>query len=215
MGARNSQSPPASGPQLRADARRNRDQILQAARETFAVRGIDAPLAAIARRAGVGVATLYRRFPTRETLVTEAFARQFGECTAALDTALADPDPWRGLRDLIGTVCALQAVDLGFTQAFLARHPHVFEADTLTDTERKMAELVRRCQRAGAVRPDVTADDVTLALVANAGVIARVPHPARASARLAAQLLRAFATVPDDPLPPAPTLELRPLLQRD
>ncbi|MFD4356088.1 TetR/AcrR family transcriptional regulator [Nocardia sp. NPDC058518] len=210
MGPEHSQS---RDPRLRADAQRNRDQILRAARETFAVRGIDAPLTTIARRAGVGAATLYRRFPTRETLVAETFAHQFGECTTALDDALADPDPWHGLRRLIGTVCALQAADRGFTQAFLARHPHAVDSEKLTDTERKMAELVHKCRRAGKVRPDLTPDDITLAFIANAGVITRLRHPERASARLAAQLLRAFATDPDHPLPSAPALELLPLLQ--
>ncbi|MEE2045582.1 helix-turn-helix domain-containing protein, partial [Nocardiopsis tropica] len=66
--------PPIAGRGLRSDARHNRRRIMEAAREAFAERGIDVPMVAIARRAGVGPATLYRRFPTRETLVAEVFA---------------------------------------------------------------------------------------------------------------------------------------------
>uniref|UniRef100_UPI0012925D24 TetR/AcrR family transcriptional regulator n=1 Tax=Streptomyces sp. E5N91 TaxID=1851996 RepID=UPI0012925D24 len=75
---------------LRADARRNRERVLEAAREVFSARGVDAPMSAVARRAGVGVATLYRRFPTRSSLVAAAFDDQLTVCAAAFDEALAD-----------------------------------------------------------------------------------------------------------------------------
>jgi AcrR family transcriptional regulator len=91
---------PASSSHLRTDARHNRDRILAAARVAFETRGIDVPMAAIARRAGVGVATLYRRFPTRDALVTEVFEEQFRACAGLVDDALADDDPWRGFAEL-------------------------------------------------------------------------------------------------------------------
>src|SRR4051794_1798126 len=81
-------------PGLRADARHNRGRILEAARALFATRGLDVPMAAVARHAGVGVATLYRRFPTRESLITTVFADQFAVCAGTIDDALAGPDPW-------------------------------------------------------------------------------------------------------------------------
>lgn len=81
---------------LRSDAQDNRDRILAVAREAFAAEGLDVPMRALARRAGVGPATLYRRFPTKEALVVEVFAEQMAACTAAVDAGLADPDPWRG-----------------------------------------------------------------------------------------------------------------------
>src|ERR1044072_205262 len=87
---------------LRADALRNRRRILEAARVVFAEHGIDAPMATVARRAGVGVATLYRRFPTRDALVRAAFGHQMDTCGRALTEALADPDPWRGVQRLGG-----------------------------------------------------------------------------------------------------------------
>jgi AcrR family transcriptional regulator len=108
---------------LRADARQNRDRIVEVARALFAERGLDVPMAAIARRAGVGVATLYRRFPTKESLVAEVFADQFAACVSVVDEALADPDPWRGFCTLVEKVCAMQAVDRGFSAAVVASLP--------------------------------------------------------------------------------------------
>jgi AcrR family transcriptional regulator len=81
---------------LRSDARDNRELILDAARRIFAAEGLDVPMREIARRAGVGPATLYRRFPTKEKLITEAFTGQIRTCHAIVDEGLADPDPWHG-----------------------------------------------------------------------------------------------------------------------
>src|SRR4051794_13301478 len=83
---------------LRVDAVRNRERIVEVARELFAERGLDVPMAAIARRSGVGVATLYRRFPTKEALLTEVFADEFIACLSIVDKVLEDPDPWHGFR---------------------------------------------------------------------------------------------------------------------
>ncbi|MDQ3787939.1 MAG: TetR/AcrR family transcriptional regulator, partial [Actinomycetota bacterium] len=107
----------AASSRLRADARLNRDRILDAARQAFAARGLDVPMAAIARRAGVGVATLYRRFPTREALITAVFGDQLTHCLSVVDDALADPDPWRGFCSAIERVCAMQVADRGFSAA--------------------------------------------------------------------------------------------------
>src|SRR5829696_2163921 len=81
---------------LRADAERNRERILAAAREVFAERGLDAPFDAIAQRAGVGQATLYRRFPRREDLIVACFAPNLAEYAAAVEEALRVPDAWTG-----------------------------------------------------------------------------------------------------------------------
>src|SRR3954452_7770297 len=87
---------PTSDRSLRADAERNRERILAAAREVFAERGLDAPFDAIAQRAGVGQATLYRRFPRREDLIAACFAPKLAEYAEVLDDALALPDAWAG-----------------------------------------------------------------------------------------------------------------------
>ncbi|MEU7869149.1 helix-turn-helix domain-containing protein [Dactylosporangium sp. NPDC049140] len=172
--------------QLRSDARQNRDRIVEVAGTLFAERGIDVPMAAVARHAGVGVATLYRRFPTREALVTEVFADQFAACEAVLDDALADPDPWHGFRTVVERVCAMQAADRGFAAAALAAFPGVF------DLEREkargvaaFAELAGRAQAAGRLRADFVPDDLLLILQANCGVTD--------SGRLVAYLLDGFA----------------------
>ncbi|MGW6648746.1 TetR family transcriptional regulator [Streptomyces sp. CB02130] len=216
MPAQTSHNPPPvtpdPGPEaLRADARENRERILRAAREAYALHGIDVPISTIARRAGVGVATLYRRFPTRTSLITEAFTEQLTECAGALDEALKDPDPWRGFCTVLRKVCAMQAADRGFTHAFLARFP----GDTAYAGERDRAEeglalLVRRAKEAGALRPDFDVSDVVLALLANNGVANGAgPEAAAASRRLVDYLLESFRAGPaTGPLPPPAGLEL-------
>jgi AcrR family transcriptional regulator len=206
--------PPAREPGpdgLRADARENRERILRAAREAYALHGIDVPISAIARRAGVGVATLYRRFPTRASLITEAFAEQLTECAGALDEALEDPDPWRGFCTVFRKVCAMQAADRGFTHAFLSRFPdetaYAGERDRAAEG---LALLVRRAQEAGALRPDFDASDVVLVLLANSGVVnAAGADATAASRRLVGYLLESFRAGPSaGPLPPPAGLEL-------
>nr|WP_237540318.1 TetR/AcrR family transcriptional regulator [Streptomyces sp. SID8358] len=197
----------AQGPvALRADARENRERILTAAREAYALHGIDVPMATIARRAGVGVATLYRRFPTRTALVTEAFAEQLAHCVAALDDGLADPDPWRGFCSVVEQVCLMQASERGFTQAFLTQFPdHAGYAEERARAEEGLARLVRRAQEAGRLRRDFTVDDLTLVILANCGAAGVGPD---ASRRLVAYLLQSFRAPATAPLPPPVRLEL-------
>src|SRR5208282_6580177 len=86
---------------LRADAARNRAAIVAVAREVFAEQGLAAPLEAIAARAGVGIATLYRRFPTREKLVAAALTEKVAEYAEAAEQALAAADPWVGFAGFV------------------------------------------------------------------------------------------------------------------
>ncbi|MFJ8749465.1 TetR/AcrR family transcriptional regulator [Streptomyces sp. NPDC102441] len=196
---------------LRADARENRDRILRAARDAFGVQGIDVPVAAIARRAGVGVATLYRRFPTRASLVTEAFAEELRHCVSVLDDGLADPDPWRGFCTVIEKVCLMQAADRGFTQAFLTEFPGQAEfALERARAEENLALLVQRAKDAGGLREDFEPSDVTLLLLANCGVtVGSGEEAATASRRLAAYLLQAFRAETATALPAPARLDLR------
>ncbi|MFJ6609108.1 TetR/AcrR family transcriptional regulator [Streptomyces sp. NPDC091289] len=203
--------PPATPDALRADARENRERILRAAREAYALHGIDVPISAIARRAGVGVATLYRRFPTRTSLITEAFAEQLTECSGALDEALEDPDPWRGFCSVFRKVCAMQAADRGFTHAFLARFPDESSyAGERDRAEEGLGLLIRRAKEAGALRPDFDVSDVVLVLLANNGVTNGAgPDATAASRRLVGYLLDSFRATPArGPLPPPAGLEL-------
>src|ERR1700754_1301964 len=100
---------------LRADAERNRTALLTAAREVFGEHGLDASLDEIARRAGVGNATLYRRFPSRRDLIAEVFAGQMTEWVDLSELALADPDPWNGFLTYVTRVCEMQATDRGLS----------------------------------------------------------------------------------------------------
>ncbi|WP_440073416.1 TetR/AcrR family transcriptional regulator [Streptosporangium sp. OZ121] len=205
---------PADTSGLRVDALHNRNRILEAAREAFATLGLGVPMAAIARRAGVGVATLYRRFPTRESLITEVFADQMEACVSVVDEALADPDPWHGFCTVIEKVCAMQAADRGFTAAFLTAFPDAVDHEReRVRAERGFAELTRRAKDAGRLRADFEPADLVLLLMANSGIVAESAEEAlMASRRLVAYLLRSFQADPPgraDPLPPAPPFGLR------
>ncbi|MBA2947968.1 TetR/AcrR family transcriptional regulator [Streptomyces himalayensis] len=99
---------------LRADAERNGDRILAAARHLFATEGLGVSMASVAREAGVGKATLSRRFATRDDLVNAVFADRMDAYAAAVTDALANPDPWHGFTGYIHAVRAMQAADRGF-----------------------------------------------------------------------------------------------------
>lgn len=191
---------------LRADARRNRERILRTAREAFAAQGIDVPMSTIARRAGVGTATLYRRFPTRDDLVVEVFADQVALCTEAIDLALADPDPWRGFASVLYRVTAIQVADRGFSAAFLRSFPGALDLEARRSrAERGIASLVRRAKEAGVLRPDFDRTDLTLVFMAVDGIRDHSVEGTHAAARrLVAHLLRSFRAVsgPTPPLPP-------------
>src|SRR5215207_2378303 len=129
---------------LRADAERNRERILAAAREVFAERGLDAPLDAIAQRAGVGQATLYRRFPRREDLIAACFAPKLAEYAAALEDALTAPDAWTGFCTFFEHVCAMQSADQGVQDVLTTTFPtaRAVEAQRARAFER-LTELIR------------------------------------------------------------------------
>jgi AcrR family transcriptional regulator len=116
---------------LRVDAERNRQRILTAAREVFAEQGIEAPMEDVARRAGVGVGTLYRRYPTRADLVAAAFEAKMAAYADVARQALADPDPWHAFCVYVERICAMQAGDRGFTTVLTMTFPTAkrFEAD--------------------------------------------------------------------------------------
>lgn len=202
--------PVAATTGLRADARRNRERILDAAREAYAHHGIEVPVTTIARRAGVGAATVYRHFPTRAALITAAFAEQFASCVAVLDEALEDPDPWNGFCSVIDKVCTMQALDRGFTGAFLSRFPGAVDyRGERARAENDLARLVQRAKDAGRLRQDFDPTDITLVLLANSGVVgeSRDGSPA-ASRRLVAYLLQSFRADRTGTLPPSAGLGL-------
>src|SRR5689334_3613864 len=98
------QGAPAPRP-LRRDAERNRQAILRAAAEVFTTRGLGASLDDVARHAGVGVGTVYRRFPDKESLAEALFEERFEAMAALAEKALAEPDSWTGLVSFLEGVC--------------------------------------------------------------------------------------------------------------
>jgi AcrR family transcriptional regulator len=179
---------------LRSDALNNRERILDAARSMFATEGLDVPMREVARRAGVGPATLYRHFPTKQALATEAFAEQMHTCQSIVEGGLADPDPWHGLCLVIEKLCELHARNRGFTAAFVAAFPHAM--DLAAKRERaltSLAELTHRAKNSGHLRPDFVLDDLVLMLMANGGLHSTSTEArVAASGRFAALTIRAF-----------------------
>jgi AcrR family transcriptional regulator len=199
-------APPDGPPKLRADAQLNRDRILDAAAELFADRGISVPLDEVARHAGVGVATLYRRFPTRADLAAATFERNISRYTEAVDRALADPHPWQGFRGLAFELCEMQATDAGLRELLTTAFPasSVIEQRTGEAVE-KLRALISRAQADGSLRPDLAVADVVVMLLANAGVVSATSDSApEAWRRFAALMVDAYSAVPQTPLPPAP-----------
>lgn len=182
-------------PELRIDALNNRNRIVEAARESLAALGLDVPMAVIARSAGVGMATLYRRFPTKEVLVTEVFADQIHTRASAVDDALADPDPWRGFRTFIGQAGAMQAADRGFTVAFTS----AFRARAVGG----FAVLVQRAKDSGQLRPDFVQDDFISLLMANSAGLTEFPRSVENTdaALTRPQRLVAYLLLPGRPRP--------------
>ncbi|MEV6588711.1 TetR/AcrR family transcriptional regulator [Streptomyces acidicola] len=178
---------------LRADAERNRDRIANAARAAFRELGADAPTKEIAKRAGVGTATLYRRFPTREDLLVHVFADRLTGCESSVHAALADSDPWRGLVEHVNHLAHLQLEDRAFTAVFL----HDFPADSPVGRSRVEAgealrQLIDAAKATGDLRQDVDENDVMLLLKANDGVLRWADDPARESGRLVERFLRSL-----------------------
>ena len=155
-----------TGRPLRADAQRNRDRIVEAARAVFAERGIDAQMEEIARRAEVGVGTLYRHSPTKEALMGELLADRWRTLSDQARESLAEEsDPWEAfagtLRRNAETMSADAAVRdtiMGSDSPAVWQHSEQARADLLEAT----AELIVRGQAAGVLREDLTVEDVPM-----------------------------------------------------
>lgn len=192
---------------LRADAERNRQRIIEAAREVFAERGLDAPMDAIAERAGVGQATLYRRFPQREDLVVACFAPKLTEYADAAAEALQVSDPWDGFCGFVERICGMQAADLAVQDILTTTFPTAREVeDQRARAFESVTELIRRAQEQGSLRADFVSEDIVLLLFANAGVVG-VTRKAAPDAwrRFVGLLLHGFRAERAHPLPPPPT----------
>jgi len=148
---------------LRRDAERNRQRILAAAAELFTERGLDATLDDVARAAGVGIGTVYRRFPDKETLVSELFRDRIDALVTVAEQACAVPDPWRGLVTFIEFVASAMAGDSGLRQLMMFG---TYDRDQVCYARDRMrpviSRLVERAQVSGDLRPDFSATDVKM-----------------------------------------------------
>lgn len=162
---------PGSG-SLRSDAESNRRRIVAAAQQVFGERGVSAPLTEVADRAGVGIATLYRRFPTRAALVEEAFEDAFERYDASADLALAQSDPWLAFAGLVERMGALQAENRGFTHLIQSSVPLGHRRDGRRERAyRKTVQVIDRARAAGAIRDDLSAEDLPVLSFALAGIL--------------------------------------------
>lgn len=152
---------------LRSDAARNREKILAAASELFAESGADLSVDEIARRAGVGHATVFRRFPTKEDLVIAMFEERLLEVARAAEEACELDDPWEGLRTAMEHIAEKQVRDRGLFEAVATE---VIGSPRLREARHRVMEpfarLLHRAQEAGEVRTDLEPQDVIFLVTA-------------------------------------------------
>jgi AcrR family transcriptional regulator len=176
----------------RSDARMNRERVMSAARSAFAGDGLEAPIREVARRAGVGVATVYRHFPTRADLITAVLSERVAACRAEMRQALEDPDPWQALSGTILRFAERQMRDRGLNEALLGSH----EAGREFRRERKehataLETLVARAHTTGVLRDGVEIEDVRAGLMAIASFRALPPGRSNVLIRRLSELLLA------------------------
>jgi AcrR family transcriptional regulator len=158
---------------MRADAVRNRQQLMTAAGELFAERGVDVPLDEVARRAGVSIGTLYNHFPNRGALLDAVLPDWAAEVDRLAEAALADPDPWRGFAGFMDGLFDIQARNAPMNDA-IARTP-VGPVDVASECGRTggvLESVVNRARAAGVLRPDFGAGDLATMIGAMSKVIA-------------------------------------------
>jgi AcrR family transcriptional regulator len=148
---------------LRADARRNRERVIAAARAVFAEHGRDAQMDDIARRAGVGVGTVYRHFPTKQALLIALVMDAFDRVAAEARRALEDPDPWHGLTGLLWYAAENLAADRALSEAMASdfEFPGA-ESAAQVSLRDSVEKLMRRAQATGDLRADAVIDDVPM-----------------------------------------------------
>jgi AcrR family transcriptional regulator len=192
---------------LRADAERNRIAILAAAQEVFAEQGLEAPLEEIAARAGVGIGTLYRRFPDRQQLVAAALAGKITQYAEAARRALAVADPWAGFASFAEQVCEMQADDRGLSDLLCMTLPAGERVEQLRrQANDQVVELIDRAKASGQLRADFVGEDLLLLLIASAAIMHVTRHDAPHTwRRFVALMLAAFRQRDAPALPGPPT----------
>jgi AcrR family transcriptional regulator len=147
---------------LRADARRNREAVIAAAKKLFADQGLDAQMPDVAKAAKVGVGTVYRHFPTKDDLIAALAAERFERLAERAREGIAAENPWEGLCDFIRFSARIQADDRGLCEVMGSR-PKVMEASArAVGLDELCDELVMRAQRSGDLRRDLEWEDVPM-----------------------------------------------------
>jgi AcrR family transcriptional regulator len=148
---------------LRSDAERNRQRIVSAAGRVFAERGLGATMDEIADQAGVGVGTVYRRYPEKELLIDALFEERIEELARVGEQALAAEDPWHGLVAYLEAAIAQQAANRGLRELLLSS---TYGHDRVARARERLApitaQLLERAREDGQLRPDLAANDVPL-----------------------------------------------------
>ncbi|BDD73278.1 MULTISPECIES: TetR/AcrR family transcriptional regulator [Streptomyces] len=183
-------------PRQRRDARRNRELLLEAAHEVFTEQGLDAALDVIARRAGVGNATLYRHFPTRAALVDAVFRDSLTGTMDAGERARKAPDAWAGLTGYLEVVFGALAADRGSNDLMTTHLRGVDSLEAVHEHNRRTVDtLLTRLRDEGTVRADVTTEDVLFGLAALGRAVPALTAATAATA--AAASAPAAETAPD------------------
>jgi AcrR family transcriptional regulator len=162
---------------LRADARRNRERVLAAAAVVFAEHGRDAQMDDVAARAGVGVGTVYRHFPTKEALIEALAIDRFEKILAVGKEALLNPDAWAAFEGAVWAGSELTASDRSFTEIVSELSGPMPLPEALEREMRETySELMRRAQDAGALRADLMFEDIPM-FMCGIGMGAFKTHP--------------------------------------
>lgn len=187
---------------LRADAARNAENILRAAREVYAEHGPDAHLETVARRAGVGERTLYRRFPTKADLVRAILDQSIAEnLSPAMENALRRDDPLQGLIDLVEAAMLMAAREHNILA--VARKVGALTDDISAPLYEALTELMVRAQRDGLVRDDLVADDLPRIIAMLNSILWTMEPSSDGWRRYLDLILDAISTQPARMLPPA------------
>jgi AcrR family transcriptional regulator len=194
---------------LRRDAEENRCRIVTAARLLFAEHGLDVPFEEIARHASVGIATLYRRFPTRQALIEEIFAVRLEQAVQAAETALAATNAWEGFCAYVMEISALQAEDRGLRDVLRTTFPTARNLEETRVRGHRLAKhLIARAQAEGTLRDDFSPEDLVFLLIANGAFVAATSQiKATAWRRYVALFLEGCRADRAHPLPEPPLSE--------
>jgi AcrR family transcriptional regulator len=161
---------------LRADARRNRERVLAAAREVFGEQGREAQMDDVARRAQVGVGTVYRHFPTKEALIEALAFDSFERVTTKAKEALAIEDPWEALTQTLWAGAEVIAGDRALSELFADVPGSIIQGSELErELNAAVSELLRRAREAGLLRADIVLDDIPM-LMCGIGSATRKLH---------------------------------------